>query len=321
MSAAGSISWPELIVLMAMGNGPERSISGTVRVRHVQEVADNDTADADLPGIGAVRISDSSHRVAKRGKLIRRDSLDGRPMAIFGPETRWMWLDGAELPTAFPRRTSLWGFHDDAVVLRRSLSNWDGDDFTHPTGPAQATTMLGRPAWLLELAPPAHKPFPLTLVIDAETGVVLRQGNEGFGSVIEWVDIAFGTDLPDEMFSWNGETIPQHDRVADHEREMAIRREWLATQGIGDIALTINLEVMPHDWDDATGEFEASLRCNLSASLLRRPRSDAEWDTRTNWPHNYRWSDDRWDWFIGADQEISAEQLAALRIQVGSPVD
>jgi hypothetical protein len=52
---------------------------------------------------------------------------------------------------------------------------------------------------------------------------------------------------------------------------------------------------------------------------VRRRRSDADWDTRNRWPHQYRWSDDEWDWHIGANTELRADELSALRAQLGSP--
>jgi hypothetical protein len=305
-----------LVALMALGDGPEPSLSGVIRVRDVQP--DVDSTDAVLPGVGSVRITENRHRVAKRGKLVRRERLDGRPIAIFGDDVKWIWLDGAEVPTVF-RGLAMWGWDDHLLLHRRPFKSWEGDDFTHPTGPVRSTTLLGRTAWAVELAPPSHKPFPLTLVVDAETGIVLQQRNEGLGSVTEWVEISFGADLADDLFGWSGEAIEQRDFQADHEREMARRRAWLREQGVGTPSLTVVPEFTPHRWDDVTGAFEASLNYDLSASVLRRPRSDADWDTRNNWPHVYRWSDNEWDWYVGTSAELRPEDLSALRAQLESP--
>jgi hypothetical protein len=305
-----------LVVLMALGNGPELSLSGVVHVRVVEP--DEDSTDAVLPGVGAVRITDDRHRVTKRGKLMRRERLDGQPMAIFGDDTKWIWLDGAEVPTVF-RGLAIWGWDDQSVVQRPALSRWEGDDFTHPTGPVRSTTMLGRPAWSVELAPPSHKPFPLSLVVDADTGIVLQERNDGFGSVTEWVEIAFGAEVSDELFVWSGDSLEHGDGMAEHEREMAKRRAWLREQGVGTPRLTVDLEFTPHRWDEITGEFEASLNYNLSASVLRRRRSDTDWDTRNNWPHEYRWSDDEWDWYVGTSAELRPDDLSRLRTQLQSP--
>ncbi|HTC68293.1 MAG TPA: hypothetical protein VK662_01895, partial [Acidothermaceae bacterium] len=245
MTAAEGMSWPTLVVLMAFGNGPEPSLSGVVHVRAVEP--DDTQPDAEVPGVGLFRVNEDRHRVVKRGDLIRRERLDGRPMAIFGGDTKWIWLDGDELPTAF--RSAAWGWDDHWVVQRPALKRWEGDDFTHPTGPVRATTMLGRAAWSVELAPPSHKPFPLTLVVDAETGIVLQERNDGFGSVTEWVELSFGAELSDDIFAWTGETLEPQNGRAEHEREMASRRGWLAAQGIGDLSWPAETELILHNWD------------------------------------------------------------------------
>jgi hypothetical protein len=312
---ADSISWPALVVLMALGDGSEPSLSGVVHVRDVQP--DETQTDVVLPGVGPVRIADDRHRVAKRGNLIRRERLDGRPMAIFGRDTKWIWLDGDELPTAF--RSAAWGWDDHWVVQRPALKRWEGDDFTHPTGPVRSTTLLGRAAWSVELAPPSHKPFPLTLVVDAETGIVLQERNDGFGSVTEWVELSFDPELSDDLFVWTGETLEPRDWGAERDREMASRKAWLAERGIGDLSWTSEASLTIHERDDESGEFQAHLSVHVSAAVLRRRRSDADWDTRNNWPHEYRWSDDEWDWYIGSSAELRADELSALRSQLGSP--
>jgi hypothetical protein len=312
---ADSISWPALVALMALGNGPEPSLSGIVHVRAVEP--DEDTADAVLPGVGAVRITDDRHRVVKRGNLIRRDRLDGRPMAIFGDVTKWIWLNDDELPTVF-RAGAAWGWDDHWVVQRPTLRRWEGDDFTHPTGPVRSTTMHGRAAWSVELAPPSHKPFPLTLVVDAETGIVLQERNDGFGSITEWLELSLGAELSDDLFVWSGDSLEPRDGRAEHEREMASRRDWLAARGIGDLSWAAEASLILHQWDDRSGEFEASVHFSLSASVVRRSRSDAEWDTRNNWPHEYRWSDSEWDWYIGTQAALQPDELSTLRTQLGS---
>jgi hypothetical protein len=315
VSDAESISWPALVALMALGNRPYPSLSGVVHVREVEP--DDAQTDVVLPGVGPVRIKDDRHRVAKRGNLVRREHLDGRPMAIFGHDTKWIWLDGDELPTAFS--SAIWGWDDQLLVQRPPLKRWEGDDFTHPTGAVAATTMLGRAAWSVELAPPAHKPFPLTIVVDAETGVVLQERNDGFGSVKEWVEISFGAELPDDLFVWAGEAREPRDGRAERDRAMASRKAWLAEQGIGDLSWIATSSLEVHHWDDATGEFQAHLDVRVSAAVLRRRRSETDWDTRNNWPHEYRWSDDQWDWYVGANVALRPDELEALRAQLGSP--
>lgn len=86
---------------------------------------------------------------------------------------------------------------------RRTQDRWEGDDFTLPTGPELATTLLGRAAWSVELAPPPHKPFPMQTVIDADTGLIMRAGSEAFGTFHEWTDLDTDADLPAALFTLN----------------------------------------------------------------------------------------------------------------------
>src|ERR1019366_10789939 len=117
-------------------------------------------------------------------------------------------------------------------------------------------TRLARAAWSVELAPPAHKPFPLTLVVDAETGIVLQERNDGFGSVTEWVEISFGSELSEDLFVWTGESLEPHDWGVDREREMASRRDWLPERGVGGPPGAVEAAVGPHEKGGAAGEFE-----------------------------------------------------------------
>lgn len=47
----------------------------------------------------------------------------------------------------------------------------------------------------VELAPPEHKAYPIQLVVEAQTGIVLEQRNEGFGTVDVWVEFVVGDVL------------------------------------------------------------------------------------------------------------------------------
>jgi hypothetical protein len=64
-------------------------------------------------------------------------------------------------------------------------------------------SFLGRAAWEVELAPPAHKPFPMQIVIDAHSGLLLREANQAFDTYNEWAELDTDADLPDDLFTWN----------------------------------------------------------------------------------------------------------------------
>jgi hypothetical protein len=292
-----TISWPELIVLMAFGDGREDRIRGTIRT------------------CGGADADKHTTRVARRGELVRIEMSDGRPSMIIGVDTRWVNFGRDGVPTAYRRATSSFSWFGQELLYRKPPSRWEGSDFTKLTGPIEAVEFLGRPAWAFELAPPSHKPYPMQMTVDAATGLVLRQGNAAFGSFEEWTSLELDADLPDELFVWDGPFRSPEDHEAEHERDMANRRAWLAARGISELPLAFGPELVANQWDDESGAFHASFETNVHGSLVRRPRSDEPWPEleSQNWPHHYRWSDERWDWFVGCVTELGAEQLAQLR--------
>jgi hypothetical protein len=320
-----SISWPELVVLMACGDGTEDSISGELRVREVQELGDNFTEEddddggwfEDHPQLGRVRVCEARVRAQRRGDLVRVDRDDGGPMLIFGRDTRWVDFGDDGVPTAYRRDTSSFSWNGQELLYRRPASRWEGNDFTKLTGPIESVEFLGRSAWAFELAPPSHKPYPLQMIVDAASGLVLREANADFGSVQEWTSLNVGAALPDELFGWDGPSRPLEDRDAEHEREMAQRQRWLAEHGLA-ATLTVPMRLMPHEWDDDSGRFHASFDAGTSGSLVRRPRSEDRWPDldEMNWPHHYSWSDPLWDWFLGSMKPLEENELAALRQQL-----
>ncbi len=325
------IAWPQLIVLMVHGDGTADSLAGEIRARGLEPLGEDDEPEPgdevidDGRGGRAVR-RDYGYRIWRRGELARREGLDGRVHFVDGTRYRWVRYAGEEDLTAFPRErhsfaSSIGGL--DVGGPRPTMSRWDGTDFTRPTGPARRVAFLGRPAWEIELAPPSHKPYPIQLIVDAGTGLVLREGNAGFGTFAEWVSLEVGVDLPDELFVWNGPAQDSADREAareaEHERDMANRRAWLAVR---DVALPLDLrpELMLNDWHDDTGAFHATFMLDAHGSLVRRPHSGQPWPEveSQRWPRNYRWSDARWDWYLGSDVALDDGQVAALRARLAN---
>jgi hypothetical protein len=268
--------------------------------------------------------------VWRRGSLSREEDLDGTVRTIVGTEARWQRDDDGGVMWMRP--------HDRHVDMRYtgspiggldvggprpSWQRWEGTDFTRPTGPVTATGFLGRRAFAVELAPPAHKPHPMQLIVDAGTGLVLRAANADFGWAEEWVEVEIGASLPDELFVWTGPAQPApslEQRHAEHEAEVSQRQDWLQARGIDPLAVPVQPEVMLHEWDDATGAFYASLNFPGGGTLIRRPRSGEPWpepDT-TTYPHTRRWSDDRWDWFLAGDWQIADDDFARLRTRLAA---
>lgn len=310
------ISWPQLVALMALGNGPEPSLRGVVRSRDVNAVEDDEPADLEIPGHGRYRLSEGRVRVFKRGSLVRRERMDGRPFTIEGIDATWIWAGDADIPTEFPQHSAFWGWPDSPLTRRRGMDDWSGGDFTQPTAPPTATRFLERDAWQVELRPPSHKPFPLALIVDAATGLVLQQRNDGFHSVVEWEEVEFDVVLPDELFVWDGESQPPPDHRPEQDADMARRRQWLESNDIGPLNVTLPIELMLHEQAE-DGGFHASLRAGLDGSLVRRPHSGEPWDVFMNWPHMHRWTSKGWDWWLGTDGPLPDEVLAAIKLQLG----
>jgi hypothetical protein len=236
---------------------------------------------------------------------------------IVGAETRWVWLDDEPLPTAFSVRTSRFGTGLGWLLDRRGYDVWEGEDFTHPTGDPVAAEFLGRRAWRVELAPPSHKPFPLALIVDAQTGIVLSEANESFTTVKEWVEISLGEELSANVFTWTGEALRRPSREAEHAREMAARKSWLDDRGIEDLPLVAPVELSLHQFAD-DGSFHLSIDATLHGSLVRRPHSSAGWDERFGWEHIVGWTDQHWDWRLGTSTAVDEATLAAVKARLSA---
>lgn len=80
----------------------------------------------------------------------------------------------------------------------------DPPEFQTPLAGPTATTHAGRDAWEVTLSAPGNKPYVLRLVLDQETGLVLRYAAEGTPYVVEVLDITVDADLSLATFTWDG---------------------------------------------------------------------------------------------------------------------
>ncbi|MGQ0845862.1 MAG: hypothetical protein ACT4QF_17205 [Sporichthyaceae bacterium] len=269
---------------------------------------------------------------------MRVEEADGTPRLIVGDETCWDWRfeAGQDVPVA---RSAL-GVHfagDGTELLARQerpaprryadyLAD-DEDDFTRPTGPVTSTVFLGRQAWAVELAPPEYKPHPCQLVVDAETGIVLQQRNDGFGSVEEWTEFVVGDDLDPALFEWNGSSRPeeewQAEREAAHGADLAARWRWFAdnvTSRPMHVVVEGVASPMVHHYE-ADGSFEASLELGTAhGSLARRPASGEPWERWGDDETAHRWTDGVWDWALAFwELTPTPESLEAIKRQLSGP--
>jgi len=315
------------------GTGPEPAVRGAIRSRPApgQAAAFGWVAYAGQspPVFTGVRsgVGDYSDapplRVWRDGAKIRVEEPNGRPNVIVGGQLCWRFDAEHDTPVVSSSDGVRYEGSGTHLLCRREPREFADFDFTRPTGPVGETTFLGRRAWTVELAPPRRKPYPIQLVVDAETGLILQQRNDGFGSVDEWVEFVVGERLDEQLFAWVGEVRTDDDQQAalqaEHEAEIAQRKDWfVANVAPVPITVELTLTVQVHEYDDDTGAFQARLGERHRGSLARRPHGAAAWDLRWSDGASY-WSDDQWDWAVSLPDHLTPRGLEALRQQLRSP--
>jgi len=158
-----------------------------------------------IAGVVHARVEDDGgidfyYRIYRRGRLYRCASLDGSVHAIAGRSS--YWIRGANGRMWSGPRDRFIAAPDDYEfgTSRPGSDRWKGDDFTQPAGAPTEVTFLGRFAWRIELLPPEREPYPMQVIIDAETGLLLRQGSAAFNTFHEWAELDTDPQLPDELF-------------------------------------------------------------------------------------------------------------------------
>lgn len=314
--AAHVPTWPELIILMCFGESEELPFSGIVEVD--DRYADGE--DEPLP---------QTVRVHKSGARYRVETLEGELLFIKGSEREWRFSPGAEMPVMITQEDDE-GFEFGSyayAIVRPNPTNWRGDDFTTPTGPARHTTYLGRDAWEIELAPPPHKPAPILLTIDALTGMQMRWHSERFGDVFRWTEIEHDVVHGDELFDWTGECARSWLFAEDDapeelremiEREQRERAERLAALRMPDLHVELTAGPDLHAVED---DGSAHLSYDIEGFIVveRRPHSDDPWDHGSFPGESAEWSDGDIDWYVRVLDGVGPEQLASIRSQLSEP--
>jgi hypothetical protein len=91
----------------------------------------------------------------------------------------------------------------------------------------------------------------------------------------------------------------QRDYEAEHAAVVARGRDWFAAN-VTPVPLRAEFPLaiaFVHEYDDATGAFQAILGEGHIGMLARRPRSTEPWEL--GWSEiQHRWSSPRWDWAL-----------------------
>ncbi|HEX8096187.1 hypothetical protein [Jatrophihabitans sp.] len=343
MTTPGAISWVGLLTLMV--DGPDLPVRGLISSR---EGADDSqryfgwTAFAGEPmpvfaGFASATDAEAGAeppeppdpaeeepvltRVWRSGRRVRLERPAGRPSLIVGDERCWQFRGDDPVPVESPSRVVTYQGHGTQLLHRRAAADFTGEDFTRPTGPVGEATFLDRPVYTVELAPPAHKPFPTQLLVDRETGLVLQQRNDGFGSVDEWTEFVVGEEADEQLFRWEGPVRPEADERAEREREwqadLAERADWFGAH-VAPLPLRLELDVSVHvHVHEPDGSFEASIGESHLGSLARRPSSEEDWPL--HWSQvQHRWTSDGWDWALSIhDDQLTEAGLARLKQALG----
>jgi len=327
---SGDVSWVEVLVRMV--DGPDLPVRGVVRCRYADDEARrggtgwvSGMRPVVLTGGGA---GDNGVRVWRDGPRLRVERMDGSPLMISDGHTSWRFSDEHPDPLEYVDADVRYLGNGTELLERRDATDWVGNDFTKPTGPIGRVVFLGRDAWAVELAPPSHKPFPIQIVVDRETGLTLQSRNDGAGVVDEWVEFEVGGTFDDALFTFSGPVRSAEEerrrQRSSHEEDASRRRDWFRANVSGE-PLTVDVRAdlsvrHVHTLDETTGAFEARLGDDrtISGFLTRRPRSAEPWLLRIADPV-HRWSTRNFDWALAVHGvELADGELDRLQAQLSA---
>ncbi|MFC6707176.1 hypothetical protein [Flexivirga alba] len=319
-----SISWSDLQHLMITPQ-PDLTVRGIVSTDEHELYFGSFESEHQAPPLTPIVLADedgpATLHVRIKGARHRLDRLDGTVFFIQDTDRAWQFHD------EHPNRPDEGGSEVSYVgtvwslVVRPDRDRFEGNDFTRPTGPPRATEYLGRAAWEVQLAPPSHKPFPLTYVVDAETGLLLQERNERAGLLAGWLEFEVGADIDDSVFGWNGPVVTEEERDAAMWAEIqAERREGAAwvEQHITPQPVTVQLtytgpiQVNEHEKD---GSFDGCLGSDPTLSIGRRPLGRRDfWRADAS---TYQWTSGEWRWQVMAHgATLTPESLRSLQEQL-----
>lgn len=199
-------TWPQLVLLVRAAAPP----TARGRYRWI-EPADEDRPAVQMEGAFAFA-PPNRWRVEDGGRLLR--VCDG---------TRVVAFDADGTAAAWPAGNYAGDGPELLFGPGRRLSFTDRDDYSGARTSPVAVQLAGRAAWRVWLEPPPAKEGGLELVVDDETGVMLRMSNEMGGSA-EILEVTFGVETPDYLFRYDGPL--DRDDLAERERHHAVAQQW-----------------------------------------------------------------------------------------------
>jgi hypothetical protein len=239
-------------------------------------------------------------RLAAQAQRLRVATLQGqwrtaRATGTFAYRSPHQWVTLAEHG----------GLSEDYDVRRTLLPEFERGDYCTPAGPVRQVEHSGRPAWQVDLVPPPHKRGLLTLVLDRETGLLLKEENATGGHLEELFGLSVDAALDDAVFAAQVER--ELESARDAARYELARRRPVPT---------------PQWFPWRRGWFEGpELRVVEDdrgvGSVGRAPRGQPA--PVTEWPadsHVHRLDHRGWSWAVASERPMSAEDARRVVEQV-----
>lgn len=321
-------------VLKVLVDGPRLPVHGIVRTRNAEALGRTET----VGFFGAppmwVGTGGDDVRVWRDGRRVRVERPDGSPLHLCDGATAWKFDDAGAPPEYTAARRVRYGGPGAELLISRDAQEWlRSDDFTQPTGPVSEIEFLGRDCWAIELAPPSHKPAPIQIVVDRESGAVLHQGNEEFDVSVEFISIEVGGDIDDALFTWSGNALSMDERrEREYEAERAAYRQaqasrlsWLES-GLGASAFTVRVPIEltitdVDELDEESGSFSVRIRSgatpHVDGQLRRRRHQSDQWHVGSTDSPVHRWTAAGYDWALSLyGLDLGPELLGQIQQQL-----
>lgn len=304
--------WVEVLTVLV--DGPRLPVRGIVRTRNAEALGRTET----VGFIGSppmwVGTGGDDVRVWRDGRRVRVERPDGSLLHLNDGTTAWTFGATGEPPEYAAAGRVYYGGPGSELVVSRDAQEWlRGDDFTRPAGPVSDVEFLGRPCWAVELGPPPHKPAPIQIVVDRESGAVVHQGNEQFDVSVEFISIEVGGELDDALFIWTGDAVSMDERRAaqaraeraEYEEAQAARLARIESElGALSFAMQVPVELTITDVDELgdDGDFSVRIRCDAAPDaagyLRRRPHEPERWHLDNTGRPVHHWTAAGFDWAL-----------------------